>query len=307
MPPDSSPYPLSRSHLSTTRLIAQHTLWQLDLRFLIHPTIIDSFSSSESFRNSLDTIASPANPQPSIVPPTNPYSQSLSYRIADLATGTAIWPLSLLHQYPNARITASDISLSQIPFREWLPPGLEVREWDIYTSIPNHWVEYFDVVHIRLALLAVKSNDTHTVLRNAWEMLRPGGWMQWDELDPEGAITVFPKGTSVEGEDVRRFHRMQELTDFARLKWVRGLEQAFEDVGFESVQRAEFQGQMSTVGFFQSLQFLVMEEEVERKEEEAKERVGKDVEWGVQMSEKGFARVVPKVVIWGQKPLEDVR
>lgn len=305
MPPDQSSYPLSRSYLSTTRLIAQHALWQHDLRFLLHPTITASLLLDDPSRSNLNAIASPAEPQPSTSPPIRLHPPELSPRIADLATGTAFWSLSIHDQYPHARITASDISLSQAPPCAWLPPGLDVREWDFYTPIPKEWERQFDVVHIRLALLAIKGNDTRTVLESAWEMLKPGGWMQWDELNPEGASTVVAEGAGVEDEDVTQFQRMQELTDFAGLIWVRRLEGAFENAGFQSVGKAMFEGKKSMMSFFQSMQFLVMEEEGERWEEEARERVRRNVERGVHISKKGVARMVPKVVIWGRKPLAE--
>ena len=127
--------------------------------------------------------------------------------------------------------------------------------------------------------------------------------MQWDELDPEGAYTVVAKGASLEGGNVERFQRMQEMTDFKGLKWVRGLEGGFEDAGFEDVGKEVFGGELSMVGFFQSLQLLVMEEEGGTRGDEAREGVRRDVEWGVKVSGRGVARVVPKVVVWGRKPL----
>lgn len=127
--------------------------------------------------------------------------------------------------------------------------------------------------------------------------------MQWDELDPEGAYTIVAEGAGVEDKNVERFQQMQEMTDFEGLKWVRSLRRAFEDAGFQDVGKEVFEGEKSVVGFFQSLQFLVMEEEGDRRGEEAKERVRRNVEWGVTVSEKGVARVVPKVVVWGRKPL----
>ena len=107
--------------------------------------------------------------------------------------GQTIGSLALLHQYPHAHITASDVSLSQTPSREWLPPSMEVCEWDFYTPVPQQWVGRFDVVHIRLALLAIRSNDTSTVLESARAMLKPGGWMQWDELDPREHPPSLPR------------------------------------------------------------------------------------------------------------------
>ena len=300
MLPNPSPYPLSRSHVSTTRLIAQHALWQNDLRFLLHPTITASLSPHDSPTNLPNTTGSPAKPATATSPPPAP-----SLRIADLATGTALWSLSLLHEFPQAHITASDASLAQTPSHEWLPPGLEVHEWDFYTPIPQQWVEQFDVVHVRLALLAIKSNDTRTVLESAGAMLKPGGWMQWDELDPEGAYTIVASGASVGEEDVRRFQGMQEMTDFQGLKWVRSLEPGFEDAGFENVGKEVFGGEKSMMGYFQTLQFLVMEEEAGRKGQEARERAKRDVEWGMEISGRGIARVVPKIVVWGQKPVRE--
>ena len=293
MPYTPASYPLSRSHISTTRLIAQHALWQHDLRFLLHPNITASLNLFDSTHKPITTATSADCPPPSAATPL---------RIADLATGTALWALSLLQQYAHAKVTASDISLAQAPPSEWLPQGLELREWDIYnTLIPEDWVGQFDAVHIRLALLVIRNNDAQSILERAWRMLKPGGWMQWDELDPEGASTIVAENAGMEEEDVKRFQRMQELTAFEGLKWVRRLEGAFESAGFDSVGREVFDGEKSAAGFYQSMQFLVMEEEGMKRGEEAREKVARDIEWGVQTSTKGIARVVPKVVVWGRK------
>ena len=48
-----------------------------------------------------------------------------------------------------------------------------------------------------------------------------------------------------------------------------------------------------------------MEEEDDRRGEEAREGVRRNVDWRVTVSGRGVARVVPKLVVWGRKPLSN--
>ena len=41
----------------------------------------------------------------------------------------------------------------------------------------------FDVVHVRLLILVVQKTDPANILRNLLRMLKPGGYLQWDDLN----------------------------------------------------------------------------------------------------------------------------
>lgn len=50
-------------------------------------------------------------------------------------------------------------------------------------SFPEAYHGRFHVVHIRLLSSAMDEADWETVARHCFELLKPGGWIQWDECD----------------------------------------------------------------------------------------------------------------------------
>jgi SAM-dependent methyltransferase len=53
----------------------------------------------------------------------------------------------------------------------------------VFRPIPDELVEKYDVIHIRHFVCVVKDNDPAPLLQNLCRMLKPGGWLQWDEWD----------------------------------------------------------------------------------------------------------------------------
>ncbi|KAL8989802.1 MAG: hypothetical protein Q9169_008276, partial [Polycauliona sp. 2 TL-2023] len=156
--PQADTYMLSRTITGSTRLNAQHQLWQHELGHLLNPSIFP-------------------------LPP--------NARIADLATGTGIWLLELSSQYPHLTYHGLDISISQTPPTAWLPPNLSFSAWDVRSAPPPSFHGTFDVVHIRLLSVAlgdaVKGEE---VVRNISMLLKPGGWLQWEEMDMTRSIVA---------------------------------------------------------------------------------------------------------------------
>lgn len=142
-------YLLSRGSFAATRLNCQHYIWGRELGFTIDPTV-----------------ALP-NPSP---------------RIADVATGTGMWLLEVASLYPGARCDGTDIDLSQAPPSKWCPPNVAFSRWDFRTAPPEEWRGVYDLVHVRLVMLAIEK-DPSTVVQHLGMLLKPGGYLQWEELD----------------------------------------------------------------------------------------------------------------------------
>ena len=167
-------YTLSRSYRGSVRLEAQHHLWSELFGYHLHPTI----------------------------PTTAP-----DLAIADLGTGTGIWLLELdrrLSLTSSARLCGLDISGDQFPRPECLPLNASFCECDASDPAgpPGHLVGAFDVVHIRLLIAVVKNNDPTTVLKFCYQLLKPGGYLQWDELEPSGARACSHNGSPTEGMEM---------------------------------------------------------------------------------------------------------
>ena len=135
-------------HLSTVRLNLQYFLWQRILKFTIH-----------------SSVQLPPNP-----------------KIADVATGTALWPLDVAHELPTAQLHGYDVDLTQAPAAGWLPANVKISEWDIFQDPPAEAQGIYDLVHVRLLILVLPV-DPLPVIRRLHSLLKPGGWLQWEDLD----------------------------------------------------------------------------------------------------------------------------
>jgi hypothetical protein len=68
---------------------------------------------------------------------------------------------------------------------------------DIFTeNLPKDLVGKFDIVHVRLFLLVVRNNDPVPILRNLLKLLKPGGYLHWQEYETSNTEVV----TAVSGE-----------------------------------------------------------------------------------------------------------
>ena len=174
-PPSKDGYLLNRDFYAATRLNCQHWLWCQELRYNLHPAI---------------TVPSSGN-------------------IADVATGTGAWLLEVAREHPKTRCDGFDISIEQAPPSVWLPPNISMRTWNMYESPPKELIGVYDVVHIRLVGIAVRS-DPVPVLENLTLLLKPHGWLQWDELDINDTIIVHAHGESGKTEAVQKMDKLMK-------------------------------------------------------------------------------------------------
>ena len=296
-----SAYPLNRDYAATTRLNCQYLLWKMELGWSLHPEIcLKKYYTQPTINTSAEEPASTAAELSQVKSPIAAESEVL--RIADLATGTAIWALDVARNFPLVQIDGFDIDLQQSPPPSWLPDNVTLQEWDILSSMSSELENRYDVVHIRLLLLVIQMNNPRPVLKNALRMLKKGGSLQWDELDPWGAHTVqtSKQDENISGSD---FQKRQELTAMSSLKWVTELHSIMEEVGFEDVKREEIACDLRLAKFYQDMQFLVMEEQAEHEPTaEGKHMVKEAIVQGALESRNGKARVTPKIVCLGTKP-----
>ncbi|GIH29333.1 hypothetical protein Aph01nite_76430 [Acrocarpospora phusangensis] len=133
---------------------------------------------------------------------------------------------------PHGRVLATDIKPGLIPAH----PGLTVARHDIVRDpLPD---EAYDLVHARLVLSHLP--DRRHVLARLLRTLRPGGWLQLDEID----ITHWP-ALLTPGEAARELYE-RYLTTLAQVlgavgadpTWGRSVAQAVAEAGFTDVDPA---------------------------------------------------------------------
>jgi len=108
-------------------------------------------------------------------------------KIADLACGNGVW-LTDLHDELSKRGISSvqydgyDISDINFPSTAFLPSSITFTKLDLLTKdLPKEVLGAYDIVHIRALSNIIVNNDTKPVLSVIKAMLKPGGWLQWDE------------------------------------------------------------------------------------------------------------------------------
>lgn len=116
-----------------------------------------------------------------------------SPRIADVATGTGIWLADLAGELPpHAELDGFDMDESKFAPREDLPANVTLRAADMRAPFPAELLGSYDVVHVRLVLYAMRAGDWEPVARNLAALLRPGGWLLWEETGWTSYVAVPP-------------------------------------------------------------------------------------------------------------------
>jgi hypothetical protein len=69
------------------------------------------------------------------------------------------------------------------------PPGphstVVFSTFNILEPVPTHMQATFDVLHLRLLVLGLPRNSWELACQNILSLLKPGGWVQWEEADFE--------------------------------------------------------------------------------------------------------------------------
>ncbi|MCJ1319514.1 hypothetical protein MMC15_004850 [Xylographa vitiligo] len=272
-PPDG--YVLSRNYMAASRLNYQHHLWQQTLSFLLHPSI----------------------PLATTPPPS----------IADIATGTAVWLVDLARTLPpTAALDGYDISLQQCPPPAWLPRNITLHLWDMFT--PPATPARYDVLHVRLVQLVVPGHDPRPLVRHLRAMLKPGGYLQWDELDPAGSALVrapppppLPPAAAAAHPALDR--KLAEVR--ARPGWVRRLPQVLREEGFEHVRAHEYREGVGLAKAFFDVHCAMEEEMVRARGGAAEGEGGAEALRGLEEihreSVPGVVICTPKVVCVARK------
>ncbi|PYH44435.1 class I SAM-dependent methyltransferase [Aspergillus saccharolyticus JOP 1030-1] len=126
----------------------------------------------------------------SLLDPSIPLEGSL--KIVDIACGTGIWLLDLAkHLPPTAELHGFDISSAHFPTPRELPANVVLDTWDALGPVPEHLHGQYDLVHCRGMMLYIQGGDPSRLLANLALLLKPRGWLQWEELD---VVNMYMRG-----------------------------------------------------------------------------------------------------------------
>ncbi|KAI0448304.1 hypothetical protein F5B21DRAFT_498020 [Xylaria acuta] len=157
----------ARNFRTSARLHLQHFLFQNTLGYLLEPAVEKSVASSQPLK------------------------------VADLACGNGIW-LSELHSYlaknhVSAQLDGFDINPTNFPHPAYLPATVSLKQLDILAKpLPAELVGIYDVVHIRAFVSVIPDADLTPVLSVASKLLKPGGYLQWEDSRGDRFIVDSP-------------------------------------------------------------------------------------------------------------------
>ena len=99
-----------------------------------------------------------------------------SRRILDVGTGTGIWAIEIVEEYPQATVIGIDLSPIQ---PGWLPPNCKFYVDDVESEWDYSAAEHFDIVHSRSlgGSIANWPYFYHQIYQN----LKPGGTLEMQE------------------------------------------------------------------------------------------------------------------------------
>ncbi|KAK2599127.1 hypothetical protein QQS21_005388 [Conoideocrella luteorostrata] len=228
-----------------------------------------------------------------------------SLKIADVGTGTGVWLLDLRQELdPTAELVGIDVDISQAAPKQWLPENISLREWSVFTDVPDDLVEMFDIVNLRLFSFVIE-NDPAPVLRKLTRLLKPGGHLQWSETDvrscridtsspdvPTDALTELWEQTVQ--NDPRLYH-----------SWARDLPQVLKTEGLINVL-ADWRRQEGHAGMMLHWCTFAMFEMFAAKMQSTNPKKAADIMSLVQASavetRRGAMYAFDRVLVVGQKP-----
>jgi SAM-dependent methyltransferase len=171
MATDSDGYMLRRDSEESKRLDVQHAFFRcLSSGHLLHPSL------------PIKNIAS----------------------VADVGAGTGIWlrQVASSSEFANRSdrdkqsFVGFDVSPKQYPTKEEISEPVKLEVHDFYQPFPKEYDEKFDLVNVRFVSYVLQLAQLENVVRNILQILRPGGYLQWQECDAGDSWTTPENPTS---------------------------------------------------------------------------------------------------------------
>ncbi|KAL8800723.1 MAG: hypothetical protein Q9182_004966 [Xanthomendoza sp. 2 TL-2023] len=118
-------------------------------------------------------------------------------KIADIGAGTCIWAIDVVRDldFP-VTVDAIDISMAQCPPKSWLPDNIRLMTHDVHQPFPSSLLGTYDFVNVQNWLCIWREERSQLLIRNLLGLLKPGGFIQWSEQNPDANRVVVAPGVS---------------------------------------------------------------------------------------------------------------
>jgi ubiquinone/menaquinone biosynthesis C-methylase UbiE len=111
-------------------------------------------------------------------------SSSSSPAVADIACGTGVWLLDLAKELPpTSRLDGYDFDTSKFPEENSVLSNIRLRFANALEPFPAEVQGIYGLVHVRLVMFGLKAEQWELMATNLFRLLKPGGYLLWDELD----------------------------------------------------------------------------------------------------------------------------
>ncbi|KAI0886713.1 uncharacterized protein GGS22DRAFT_116820 [Annulohypoxylon maeteangense] len=146
----------ARNFRSSARLHLQHLLFQNTLGHILEPNIQTAVADHKELK------------------------------VADLGCGNGVWLNDLDRELSSKGVSAQldgyDIHPTNFLAPAFLPPSVTLKKLDILARpLPEDIIGTYDIVHARALTSIVVKSDLAPILSTALALLKPGGWLQWEE------------------------------------------------------------------------------------------------------------------------------
>ena len=257
----------SRDFIEACRLNLQFYLWKDALKFNIHPSIPITKDSA----------------------------------IADVATGTGIWLVEVARELPAANLDGFDIDITQAPHQQWLPSNVTLRHWNIFEDLPTDLIGKYDLVHVRLLVLVIE-RDPRSIIRKFLQMLKPGGYLQWDELDVVN-LAVKKVDSSIQTPALDQL--LKTSYSEGKYNWTLNIPTVMAEEGFKDTEMFSFGDDPGLIKAYNEHHMLVLHELAVGLTKIGKHEAGSTLQNVIgeahQESKNGAALCIPRVVCIGRK------
>ncbi|KAL3420410.1 methyltransferase domain-containing protein [Phlyctema vagabunda] len=127
-------------------------------------------------------------------------------RIAVIGVGTVYFLKEVASHLPEtADLHGFETSIDYPDHSLNLPRNIKLHTANLLLDFPAEYHGTFDVVTVKLLVSTLVGNDWSFVTKSLTKLLKPGGWLQWQEPDSVRNTTVSEDGIKVEKSGLQAF------------------------------------------------------------------------------------------------------